>query len=86
MALMVGCWCRDNHNAQYIEDHRWDVGTVEAFAERAHAAYSIAEGLLTASIASGAAIAPAINDCRAGNEHAAQSRRSAHLARPRRRL
>lgn len=47
---MVACWCEDNHNAHYIEEHRWDVGTVDALADKADAAHSIAKRWLDASM------------------------------------
>lgn len=50
MKLMVGCWCRDNHNAHYVVTHLWDVGTIDALAERAQAAYSIVEGWISTSV------------------------------------
>lgn len=50
MDLMVACWCQDNHNAHYVEQHRWDVGAVDALFERADAAHSVAERWITTSL------------------------------------
>lgn len=48
--LMVGCWCRDNHNAHYVEERRWDVGTPDALAAQLDTAYTIAAGWLASSL------------------------------------
>ncbi|MDJ0962265.1 MAG: hypothetical protein QNJ88_16580 [Acidimicrobiia bacterium] len=50
LVLMVGCWCQDNHNAHYIEERRWDVGSVEALTDRTRSAYTVAQGWLESSM------------------------------------
>ncbi len=47
--LSVACWCRDNHNAHYVEERHEEVGTTEALVEACEAVLSAGESWISTS-------------------------------------